>query len=692
MKTTVATLLIGLICLNNYSLSAQNAPMATIGSVETYESTVSVPITVTEFSNIGACDLLFNYDPTIAIATSVTLGPGIGAYVFLPNIQTPGIISFSWLFFQYGVPGQTLPDNSVFLNITFERVGYGYSVIEFDNSLPNNCLWTDDNYDELNDTPHSTYYIDGSLSFEMIDAPHTSVADIEDCEGSASIDIPVTVSNFNQIGALNLTMQYDEEVYSYQSFTNESGFPGLEVNESNPGTIIINGSTDTPEGFAIENNSLLCTIHFNNLGGSTTISWFDSGESCLFNGPAPGYEPRNDQPQSTFYMNGSFTELSLPDEAGIVTGPAGGTICSGTSGVVFSISPIACANTYEWTLPEGAVVESGDNTHEISVSFSENAISGDISVYGINECGNGLVSPSFPITIETAPAEAGIVAGPEEGFVCRGANDVTFSLSPISNATSYDWTLPAGATIDSGEGTHEISVSFSENAISGDVSVYGINECGNGMVSPTFPITVEIAPSIDIQPVSPDTVIAGSGTASFSVTAIGADLTYQWQEFTDDWANVSDGGVYSGSSTSLLTITNPPISMDGNFYRCTVSGNCEPTATTDGNAILAVVIYTRLANNYFDNKELKFKSFPNPFSEQISFTFVPPSKGTVIMEIANIYGEKVRTVTKEITSIEDKSLTTNTNNLKPGIYIATIIFDNKNTIMRNTLKIIAKPN
>ena len=598
MKTSNTILILILICSNINILNAQNAPIATIGEVATSDTIAVVPITVTGFSNISVCDLTLNYNPEIATVTSVTLGPGVMYTFFIPDFETPGTILLSWFYFQ----GLTLPDDSVFVYITFERVNYGFSDIVFDNSLPDNCLWADANSNSLNDIPNSTYYIDGSLAFEMINAPITSVPDIEECQGVTSVDIPVIVSDFDEIGAFTLTMQYDASVFSYQSFTNNSGFPGLEVIENSPGTIVAEGLTLAPEGFSLTNNSTLFTVHFDNQGGSTGLTWLDLGESCEYMSPAPVFEIMNDSPQSSYYINGSFTELPVPSPAGIIEGPSGGTVCQGESGVVFSIAPISFANSYEWTLPEGA-------------------------------------------------------------------------------------------TIDSGEGTPEISVSFSDNAVSGDVSVYGINECGNGTISPLFPLVVDILPYITIQPVSPDTVYAGDGTASFSVIATGSNLVYQWQEYTDDWTDISDGGVYSGTLTSLLTITDPPVSMNGNHYRCIVGGSCDPPAISDGNAVLTVVLNTGF--DMLNHKEntgndiLKFGSYPNPFSDKISFTYVLPSKGRVVIKIANVYGQEIAVLADQIESKGNHLLQFDAMKLIPEFYMAVITFYGDKDIITSTLKIIS---
>ena len=262
---------------------------------------------------------------------------------------------------------------------------------------------------------------------------------------------------------------------------------------------------------------------------------------------------------------------------------------------------------------------------------------------------------------------------------------------PVDHADSYVWTLPDGATIESGEGSPEISVSFSENAVSGDISVYGINECGNGAASPTFSITLESAPTITTQPVSPDTVYADNGIASFVVVAEGTNLIYQWQEFTNDWSDIIDGGVYSGTTIPILTITNPPLSMNGNFYRCVVSGICEPPAISDGNAQLVVVVPVGISSHDSQmNNSLDFRPYPNPFSHQVSFSYHAPSNGTVEIEISTIYGERVAILMKKITSKGEAQITTFENQLKPGIYLATITFRNDKQMIRNIQKIIAR--
>lgn len=597
MKTKLTILLLCIFCLNNNILYSQNAPITIAGDYTTYETAISIPITIENFNNIGSCDLYLEYDEAIVNAIAVTQD-GLQGNFFSVNLSDPGKISVGWLTY----PGLNLPDESAIFTIEFVQVSAGTSPITWIDS-GSSCGWYDGNVNILNDLPTSNYYINGSLTFPAAIAPIIAFPNITICEGPSTIDIPLSVSAFNQIGAFTLTMQYDNTVLAYQSTNNNSGFPGLEMNETSPGTLIANGLSELPEGFSISDGEVLFTLHFSIQEGSTELSWVNTGESCEFSGSAPSYNVLIDEPHSVHYINGFFAELPIPSQAGTITGPDGETVCKGESNVVFGVAPILFAESYEWNLPYGATI-----------------------IYGY--------------------------------------------------------------------GTSEITVNFSMYSVGGDVSVYGINDCGNGEASPAYSIFVDEAPDISVQPISPDTVYAGNGIATFSVTATGMNYSYQWQEYVTNWTDVGNGGVYTGALTSTLTITNPPITMNGYKYRCVVSGNCQPSATSDGNALLNVVLNVGMNNEYTifnsESDPLKFKSFPNPFSKKTTFTYLAPSRGKIIIEITNIFGEKVEVLTDVIEDRGDHLLTFNSKNLKPGIYAATITFKSDKAILRSILKIISK--
>jgi len=93
----------------------------------------------------------------------------------------------------------------------------------------------------------------------------------------------------------------------------------------------------------------------------------------------------------------------------------------------------------------------------------------------------------FDAYCETGPA--GIISG--SSTVCAGQNSEVYSVPVISNATNYIWLYSGtGATIN-GYG-NSVTISFAANATSGTLTVFGTGSCGNGQVSPDFPITIEV--------------------------------------------------------------------------------------------------------------------------------------------------------------------------------------------------------
>ena len=80
--------------------------------------------------------------------------------------------------------------------------------------------------------------------------------------------------------------------------------------------------------------------------------------------------------------------------------------------------------------------------------------------------------------------------------------------------------------------------------------------------------TIETAPIITKQPESQ--TVAENATAKFTVEATGGNLSYQWQQSTDNGHNWTDiNGVNSDTYTTEAATTD----MNGRQYRCIVSNN-----------------------------------------------------------------------------------------------------------------------
>jgi len=140
------------------SLLPQNAPVSTIETVVSFEQTAEIGISVSGFSNIGSSSLTILYDASVLQAISVSLGPQVPG-MLSTDLNVPGAVSVGW----YWYPAVNLPDNAVFLRITFSRVRIGRSIVSFNVENATLCSWWDGNFNLLNDVPSSDYYISGAV-------------------------------------------------------------------------------------------------------------------------------------------------------------------------------------------------------------------------------------------------------------------------------------------------------------------------------------------------------------------------------------------------------------------------------------------------------------------------------------------------------------------------------------------------
>lgn len=103
-------------------------------------------------------------------------------------------------------------------------------------------------------------------------------------------------------------------------------------------------------------------------------------------------------------------------------------------------------------------------------------------------------------------------------------------------------------------------------------------ENGGTLTGKTEGGTVVHAPTITAQPA--DMTVTVGQTASFTVTATGENLSYQWQQSTDNGSSWTD---ITGETNATYTIATTTMDMNGTQYRCVVSnsaGSVESNAAT----------------------------------------------------------------------------------------------------------------
>ncbi len=175
------------------------------------------------------------------------------------------------------------------------------------------------------------------------------------------------------------------------------------------------------------------------------------------------------------------------------------------------------------------------------------------------------ISETLPTPTPTGDNSSGIVFDGTEGTV-YGEVELQNDLEIKSGETL---TIPEGSTL-----TVPDDKTLTNN---GTINV----ENGGTLTGKTEGGTVVHAPTITAQPA--DMTVTVGQTASFTVTATGENLFYQWQQITDNgqsWTDIS--GANAATYTTVATTTD----MSGTQYRCVVS-NSAGSVTSDA-AILTV--------------------------------------------------------------------------------------------------------
>ncbi|MGB1318086.1 MAG: hypothetical protein ACPG5W_07755, partial [Flavobacteriales bacterium] len=175
---------------------------------------------------------------------------------------------------------------------------------------------------------------------------------------------------------------------------------------------------------------------------------------------------------------------------------------------------VADASSYTWSLPSGWTGSSTSNT--ISVTTGPNP--GNVSVTANNGCGSSSAQ-TLAISMQSGPNQPSAITG--TAAPCTGSNQ-TYSVSVVSGATSYTWTLPSGW---SGTSTSN-SISATVGAGSGTVEVVAVGTCGNSIAQ-----TLSIAPvATPNQPatISGLTTACPSSSQVYSVASVSGATSYTW--------------------------------------------------------------------------------------------------------------------------------------------------------------------
>jgi PKD repeat protein len=183
---------------------------------------------------------------------------------------------------------------------------------------------------------------------------------------------------------------------------------------------------------------------------------------------------------------------------------------------------------------------------------------------------------------------------PQAGFTSAFTGpsyDYQFSDTTVGLVASWAWDFGDGSTSTLQNPTHTFA-----SAGTYTVCLVATSPCG-GTNSICQTVNACIPATVTAQPQGV-TVCEGT-TSTFSVSAIGDGITYQWQVDNGlGFTNISSGPPYSGESTATLSVVAGN-SLNTYAYRAVITGNCG-TATSAG-AVLSVNTQPNVTLNTFSS-------------------------------------------------------------------------------------------
>lgn len=400
-------------------------------------------------------------------------------------------------------------------------------------------------------------------------------------------------------------------------------------------------------------------------GGQNAFSQFISFSSTTGGGSrtvravARYYKDENNQRSYINYVGELGISIRQISDAVQSLQPDGMQIeCGQTPVQTFSINvtQITSQLNYTWTVPSGWNVLSSTNGASITVQASPNT-GGAVSVTVTDTKCNTAVTRTANI-IRTVPQLGAISGG--AGCFCAGQTQ-SFSVSPISGATSYVWGVTGSLSIASGQGTTNVSVGSSGSG--GLLTCYAVTACGNtNTVSSSYINTSTSAPQ------TPNITVTATPCSNYrrsgQLTITNADpcATYYWS---------ADAGVSIGGG-------NPSASVDvaSAGSRAYVYGVNACGASGTGARIIPALSnctgYLRMAQD-----TLGVSAAPNPFSNQTTISFTLPEEGTAQLDVVSPLRGVVAQLAQGKHEAGKHDVSFDASRLPSGVYTARLVFNPK---------------
>ncbi len=262
--------------------------------------------------------------------------------------------------------------------------------------------------------------------------------------------------------------------------------------------------------------------------------------------------------------------LTVNEAVLVSNGPVSLTQCPGDS-ASFSVNATGTALSYQWYQGGSALV--GQTGNSLTLANVSAADAGTYSVVVSGTCGNA-VTNSASLVVNSPVL---VVSAPVSLTNCPGTS-ASFSVNATGTGLSYQWNKGGNAL--PGQTGSSLTLSSVGSADAGLYSVVVSGTCGNAVTN-SASLTVNQNVAVASAPTS--LIQCPGDSATFSVSASGTGLSYQWYK---------GGTLMPGQSGSSLALNNVS-AADAGTYSVTVSGACgnpvSASASLTVNQAVAVV-------------------------------------------------------------------------------------------------------
>jgi hypothetical protein len=312
----------------------------------------------------------------------------------------------------------------------------------------------------------------------------------------------------------------------------------------------------------------------------------------------------------------SMTFSNTPAQPGAMTGP--GNVCPlGSSS--FSVPAVTGAASYTWTCSvPGAIITPSSNS--CSIQFPAVIPGGSsVCVSATSACGSASAQRCKGIANGT-PTTPSTISGPVSGQC--GQLGVSYSILPVSGATSYLWTANNGASVSGPSNLSAVSINFPSTFTTCTLTVAAINSCGTG---PARTLVVNGAAAMP-SPVSGNQSVCNGGTESYTTGGSTGATSYGWT--VPAGATILNTPPYTASILVLWGPTGGNVSVNA-------INDCGISATRT----YAVAVTCREAQQL--NSDGSFSLYPNPTTGKVKLSFNASSNEIAKVQVTDLMGRNV---------------------------------------------------